>query len=79
MARADIVAHLKIPRTTIYDHLKKLVHAEVIAFFTENRRVRGRPKVYFAVVTGVGITGDKIPDLTNPSKWDVKDIFTDVF
>lgn len=45
--RDTMSMELGIPRTTIYDHLKKLERKGLVQKFKEIRSVGGRPKVYW--------------------------------
>lgn len=53
LTRQSMVNELNRARTTIYDSLVKLMSRNVVTRFTrkENQK-RGRPKVYFKLVTG---------------------------
>lgn len=47
--RKDLVNHLSIPRTTIYDNLLKLQKRKLLEKFTRNYGNRGRPRVFWRV------------------------------
>ncbi|MHA1782271.1 MAG: helix-turn-helix domain-containing protein [Promethearchaeota archaeon] len=45
--RRELVKHLNIPRTTIYDNLLKLQKRKMLEKFTRNNGRRGRPLVFW--------------------------------
>ena len=47
MTRGEIVKLTKLPRTTIYDHLIKLILKDRVIRFSKLGKKPGRPKVYF--------------------------------
>jgi len=52
MTRDQMVAKLGIPRTTIYDGLRSLIQRNEVMKYPvhTHERVRGRPKVVFALI-----------------------------
>ena len=50
MTRGEIVKLTKLPRTTIYDHLIKLILKDRVIRFSKSGRKPGRPKVYFKAI-----------------------------
>lgn len=51
MTRGDMVEQLQIPRTTLYDHLVKMIDSrkvERIPLYVENQP-RGRPQILFKI------------------------------
>jgi len=53
MTRRDMVNHLKIARTTIYDTLFKLMNRNVVDKYPVNNSKRGRPTVVFTLKNGI--------------------------
>ncbi|MGQ4833262.1 MAG: winged helix-turn-helix transcriptional regulator [Candidatus Asgardarchaeia archaeon] len=51
MTREEIVKRLNIPRTTVYDRLVKMILNGLVEKYSNNRRTRGRPKVFYRVTT----------------------------
>jgi uncharacterized membrane protein len=49
ITRRELVKHLNIPRTTIYDNLLKLQKRKIIEKFTRNNGKRGRPLVFWKI------------------------------
>jgi len=50
--RAELIEELQMPRTTIYDGLRKLMKRKIVARFPGERTgKRGRPKVIFELIT----------------------------
>ena len=49
--RKILVKELETPRTTIYDNLLKLQKRKLIEKFGDNNGMRGRPLVYWKVVS----------------------------
>ena len=47
--RKELVNHLTIPRTTIYDNLLKLQKRRLLEKFTRNYGNRGRPLVFWKI------------------------------
>lgn len=47
--RKELVNHLNIPRTTIYDNLLKLQKRKLLEKFTRNYGNRGRPLVFWKI------------------------------
>jgi predicted transcriptional regulator len=47
MTRDEIVKSSKIPRSTIFDSLKKLILKNEVVSYKEKNAARGRPRVYF--------------------------------
>ena len=47
LARKELVAELKAPRTTIFDNLEKLRHKKVIDKFISKEGKRGRPTTFW--------------------------------
>ena len=45
--RPELVAITGIPRTTIHDHLTKLWEQGLLKKYVADRKVQGRPKIYF--------------------------------
>ena len=58
MTRSEMVKKLGIPRTTIYDALKRLIVRGLVLKYPlrnaldEGRSVRGRPRVLFDLIDG---------------------------
>jgi len=50
MTRGEIVKLTKSPRTTIYDHLIKLILKDRVIRFSKSCKKPGRPKVYFKAI-----------------------------
>lgn len=50
MTRGEIVKLTKLPRTTIYDHLIKLILKDRVIRFSKSGKKPGRPKVYFKAI-----------------------------
>lgn len=50
MTRGEIVKLTKLPRTTIYDHLIKLILKDRVIRFSKLGKKPGRPKVYFKAI-----------------------------
>lgn len=52
MTRWHIMAAMKnkIPRTTVYDSLKRLIIGRYVRRISEKRKRRGRPKIFFKVI-----------------------------
>lgn len=48
--RGEIVKLTKLPRTTIYDYLIKLILKDKVVRFSRSGRKPGRPKVYFKAI-----------------------------
>ncbi len=51
MTREEIVKNLNVPRTTVYDRLVKMILNGLVEKYSNTRRTRGRPKVFYRVVT----------------------------
>ncbi|MFX0013558.1 MAG: helix-turn-helix domain-containing protein [Promethearchaeota archaeon] len=49
ITRAKLVSITGIARSTLYDSLLRLILKGYVARFSEERRQRGRPKVYYKV------------------------------
>ena len=49
VTRKELVNHLRIPRTTIYDNLLKLQKRKLLEKFTRNYGNRGRPLVFWKI------------------------------
>jgi len=47
MTRGEIVKLTKLPRTTIYDYLIKLILKDRVIRYSKSGKRPGRPKVYF--------------------------------
>jgi len=52
--RSELRAQLRVPRTTLYDHLVHLMRQGLVARRTMRRGQRGRPPVQFYLTTGGG-------------------------
>jgi len=50
MTRGEIVKLTKLPRTTIYDYLIKLILKDRVIRFSKSGKKPGRPKVYFKAI-----------------------------
>lgn len=50
LTRGEIVKLTKLPRTTIYDHLIKLILKDRVIRFSKSGKKPGRPKVYFKAI-----------------------------
>jgi predicted transcriptional regulator len=50
MTRNELVKLTKKPRTTIYDHLVKLMLKDKVVRFSKTGKKPGRPKVYFKAI-----------------------------
>ncbi len=50
LTRGEIVKLTKLPRTTIYDHLIKLILKDRVIRFSKLGKKPGRPKVYFKAI-----------------------------
>jgi predicted ArsR family transcriptional regulator len=53
MPRSEFVKILQVPRTTIYDVLKKLIDQNVVCKQPLVIGKRGRPKVFFSLITQI--------------------------
>jgi len=51
MTRDEIVKHLNVPRTTVYDHLVKMMLSGIIEKYSISKKKRGRPKVFYRVTS----------------------------
>ena len=49
-SRNDLVKLTKKPRTTVYDHLIKLILDDKVVRFSKSGKKPGRPKVYFRAI-----------------------------
>lgn len=49
--RSDLVERSGLPRTTIFDALTRLTIRGVIVRFSEPRQTRGRPRVFYEVIS----------------------------
>ena len=50
LTRGQLVQILDVPRTTIFDHLKKLKEIEMVKTYTRPKKSRGRPSVFYKLV-----------------------------
>ena len=50
MTRGELVKLTKLPRTTVYDHLIKLILKDRVLRFSKSVKKPGRPKVYFKAI-----------------------------
>ncbi len=48
--RPTLVAQIDIPRTTLYERLKKLIRDGGVTKFSQSNGKSGRPKVYYQLV-----------------------------
>lgn len=53
MTRGEMVEHLHIARSTIYDALAKLIGRNMVDKYSVNNNRRGRPKVFFTIKDGI--------------------------
>jgi predicted ArsR family transcriptional regulator len=53
MTRADLVHHLQVTRTTVYDTIVKLMNHNLVDKYPVNDNKRGRPKVFFTLKDGI--------------------------
>ncbi len=51
MTRGELSAVTGIPRTTLYDTLVKLIMQDRVEKFSSSKRKRGRPNVYYRLVS----------------------------
>ncbi|MFQ5977965.1 MAG: helix-turn-helix domain-containing protein [Candidatus Heimdallarchaeota archaeon] len=51
MTRPDLVDRTGLPRSTLYDALTRLMIRGLIVRFSEERQTRGRPRVYYEVIS----------------------------
>ena len=51
MTRGELSAITGIPRTTLYDTLVKLIMQEKVERFSSSKRKRGRPNVYYRLLS----------------------------
>jgi len=51
MTRGELSAATGIPRTTLYDTLVKLIMQDRVEKFSSSKRKRGRPNVYYRLVS----------------------------
>ncbi len=51
MTRGELSAVTGIPRTTLYDTLVKLIMNDRVEKFSSSKRKRGRPNVYYRLVS----------------------------
>lgn len=49
MTRPQIIAHVRRPRTTVYDNLRRLIEHGAVRKYSRPPNVRGRPLVFFAI------------------------------
>lgn len=47
MTRGELSAITRIPRTTLYDALVKLIIKDQVEKFSSSKRKRGRPNIYY--------------------------------
>jgi len=50
LTRKELAELTKIPRTTIYDTIEKLIYEGKIEKYSVSDKRRGRPKVYYRVI-----------------------------
>ena len=50
MTRKELADLTKIPRTTIYDSIEKLIYEGIIEKYAVSNKKRGRPKVYYRII-----------------------------
>ncbi|MFX1521703.1 MAG: helix-turn-helix domain-containing protein [Promethearchaeota archaeon] len=50
MTRGEICRLTKVPRTTVYDHLIKLILQDRVMRFSKSGKKPGRPKIYFKAI-----------------------------
>jgi predicted transcriptional regulator len=50
MTRKELADLTKIPRTTIYDSIEKLIYEGIIEKYAISNKKRGRPKVYYRII-----------------------------
>ncbi|MCK4847680.1 MAG: hypothetical protein KAT16_01505 [Candidatus Heimdallarchaeota archaeon] len=50
LTRSKLVSLTGIARSTLYDSLLRLILKGFVASFSEDRRLRGRPKVFYKVL-----------------------------
>ncbi|MHA1312181.1 MAG: helix-turn-helix domain-containing protein [Candidatus Helarchaeota archaeon] len=50
LTRKDLAELTKIPRTTIYDTIEKLIYEGIIEKYAISDKRRGRPKVYYRYI-----------------------------
>ena len=48
--RADIIKITELPRTTVYDQLKKLMKKKIVIMRKENRKKIGSPQSIFSLI-----------------------------
>ena len=51
LTRKELSELTKIPRTTIYDSIKKLIFERKLEKYAISDRKRGRPKVYYRLIS----------------------------
>jgi len=47
ITRSELCKHTNLPRTTIYDQLKRMLDDGTLTTFTRKTKERGRPSVYY--------------------------------
>jgi predicted transcriptional regulator len=50
MTRPDLVLETGVPRSTLFDVLTRLMVSGLVGRFSEPRKTRGRPRVFFDVI-----------------------------
>lgn len=50
ITRNELSKKTGIPRSTLYDSLLRLILSGLIVKYSEDRKIRGRPKVYYEIV-----------------------------
>ncbi|MHA1253792.1 MAG: helix-turn-helix domain-containing protein [Candidatus Helarchaeota archaeon] len=53
MTRKELAELTKIPRTTIYDTIEKLIYEGKIEKYSVSDKRRGRPKVYYRFISDI--------------------------
>lgn len=59
LTRRDLVKEIELPRTTIYDNLKKLKDSSVVDNYSRNEGNTGRPLVYWKLINKNEVRNDE--------------------